>query len=157
MDPASIDLILTALAAAGAAGLTTGVQDVAGEAVKGTYQALTAGVSRLLRRGSSIEEEVERDGELGPEELLAAFQAEPGCWEDELRRRLADAAEPDTELYELATLTITAGSPLNSNMTVIRNSNGLQVNNKSYRPKQTNYFGPVCTKVEDDQLRLSDP
>lgn len=137
MDAGSIELILTALAAAGGAGVATGIQDSAGKAVNSTYDAIAARVSKLLLRRTPMSDPPTESEQLGPEDLLAKFRLDPDSWRPVLAKMLAAAPEPDQELRALISNEGELGQ-----QNFVSDSGGVLISHRSYQPIQVNYFEP---------------
>lgn len=135
MDAETINLLLTALTAAATAGVTTSVKDIADDATKRTYQAIMAGVVKLLRGGAVHQDATNDETEVEPEVLVENFQQDPDTWRDELTARLravggeaplGKALEADAQ-----------EQLLQQGLVFFLNNNGVQ-----YRGvQQINYFG----------------
>ena len=144
MDAETINLLLTALTAAAAAGVTTSVKDIADDATKGTYRAIVSGVVKLLRGGAVGRGATNDAVDVEPEDLVESFQQDPDRWRDTLTARLKAVAgvTPLTEALEADA----EEQLLRQGLVLFLNNNGVQYGGV----QQTNYFG-----VQPDRTRSS--
>jgi len=135
VDQESINVVLTALAAATAAGAGRGVQDAASDAVSSTYQALKNRLASLLGKNSKASEEV------------GDYLLNPAEHKSELAQELAlIEGEPAAELVALAGQLRTRLSGSDSHVTVTAIGNrGVMFVDRTSDATQTNYFTDPLT------------
>lgn len=154
MDPETVNVVLAALAAAGA-GASAGLEDAAKAAVTDAYQALVGRLKEIWPRRGRSDDGSTTATDLDAEELIAHYREDPEEWDSTIRDvlRRIDNSDPTVASLAADICALTNGKSAGDS-TVFVNNVGLQDARRAYKPHQANYFGPTAPTAPADEREV---